>query len=126
MFLAGEMMVLPVPRSMQNHPARARRFAISMPISYRRTKDESWLVGQVENISRTGVLFRVRDVFEVNTPLEMSFVLPVEIAAEVPGSVLCQGSIVRIVLPTAADESPALAARISEYRFVRGQEMLSA
>jgi hypothetical protein len=123
---AGEMMELPVPSSMQNHPARAPRFAISMPIRYRRAKDEDWLMGQVENISRTGVLFRVRDVFEVDTPLEMRFVLPVEVGGEPGAEVVCEGQSVRSVLPSGSEPRPALAAVILSYKFLRRQEMPGA
>lgn len=96
---------------------RARRFPVHLPLRYRSVGAAHWRAGQVENISRSGVLFRTSYLLAVDTPLEMSFVLPVGPAK--PG-VVCLGRVVRTVSPKGNEDQPALAATISTYEFVRG------
>lgn len=55
-------------------------------------------------------------------PVEMKFVLPVEISHEAAAQVICSGTIVRTVLPAGADTLPGLAAAIADYVFLRGQQ----
>jgi hypothetical protein len=52
--------------------ARAPRFRVEVPLRYRPLGSTRWQVGRIENISRSGVLFRAPDPMEVNTRLEMS------------------------------------------------------
>jgi hypothetical protein len=96
---------------------RAPRFAVHLAMRYRSIGATRWREGQIENISRTGVLFWAEDLLAVDTPVEMSFLLPVGDAK--PG-VICRGRVVRTVLPTAHKAPPGLAATISTYQFVRG------
>jgi hypothetical protein len=105
---------------------RAERFAMRVAMRYRRAGDESWREGCIENISRTGVLFRGERVFGLNTHVEMRFVLPVEVPGEAAAEVVCHGAIVRTVPSTARETLPTLAAAIFDYRFVRGQEKPAA
>ena len=99
---------------------RARRFAIEMPLRYRRSGETGWFEGQMENISRSGVLFRARELMAVSALVEMCFALPVEMRGEGCGQVFCQGWIVRSVAPPARSEHPAMAAMILDCRVVRG------
>ncbi len=95
-----------------NGSARAQRFAISMPIRYRRATEIWWLDGQVENISRSGVLFQAPQLMDVKTVVDLSFELPVEIGGEAGAAVVCRGEIVRLVPPATTDVPAALAAKI--------------
>jgi len=112
--------------SIQGGSARAQRFAIQMPLRYRAMGEIVWHAGSTENISRSGVLFQAEELMEVNTPLDMSFALPAEIGGEGGAQVLCRGRVVRTVLPLTTDALPALAARILDYRFVRGPDVPDA
>lgn len=105
---------------------RAQRFAIQMPVRYRPVENINWLEGKVENISRSGMLFRAEQLVEVNTPVEMCFELPMEAGGETGAQVICRGKIVRTILPAASDAPPALAAKILDYHFVRGQSLPEA
>ncbi len=100
---------------------RAPRFTIHAPLHYRPSGGAVWHKGRTENISRSGMLFRVAQLMEVDTPIEMTFVLPVEVGGEAGTEVVCQGQIIRKVLPSAPDVAAILAARISDYRLVRGK-----
>jgi hypothetical protein len=100
---------------------RAQRFALSMPIQYRRAGEIWWLDGQVENISRSGVLFEAPQGMDVKTVVDLSFEFPVEIGGEAGAVVVCRGEIVRRVPPATPEAPSALAAKILEYRFLRGR-----
>lgn len=61
----------------------------------------------------------------LDTPVELSFVLPGEVAGAGGAIVFCHAEIVRTILPPTSDVAPALAARILDYQFQRsdnGQE----
>jgi hypothetical protein len=102
----------------KNDAGRARRFALHLSLRYRSIGAAQWREGRIENISRSGVLFWTDQPLEVDTRIEMSFVLPV---IDNPPGVVCRGRIVRTVLPEGRQASSGLAATISAYRLVRGK-----
>lgn len=94
---------------------RAPRFALDVPLRYRPIGATAWQEGRTENISRSGVLFVADHVMEVDTRIEMTFVLPV---TGLSPKVVCRGRVVRIVQPKEDEPRPGLAATISRYRLV--------
>ena len=84
-------------------------------MSFRFLKEDSWHEAKTENISLTGVLFHVGENLEVKTPIEMRFEQPIEIGGT-GRVVICQGEIVRTVLPAQTDARPAFAAKILRLR----------
>jgi hypothetical protein len=98
---------------------RAQRFTIQMRVRYRPSGESKWRRGTIENISRSGVLFRGEESAQPNTPLEMSFVLPEEIFGVRSAEVLCWGVVVRTIRPNGTGTFPALASTISRYRLIR-------
>jgi len=73
-------------------------------------------------MSRSGVLFRAEAELRVDTPIEMRVVLPV--GGEIEGSlpeILCQGHVVRTIAAFQKNQTPALAAAITNYR-IRGDD----
>jgi PilZ domain len=113
-------------RDAPKEPTRAQRFAIAMPLSYRRPGEPDWHEGKVENISRTGVLFNAKELMDESAPVEMTFQLPVEIGGAGAAQVFCAGKIVRTVLPPSSDQQPALAAQFRSYQFVPKGKMPGA
>jgi hypothetical protein len=97
---------------------RAPRFPVRFFVRYRPVGAKRWQAGRVENISRSGVFFWTKQAPAVDTPLQMSFDLP--LAASKSG-VVCRGRVVRTVVPTTAEAPWGLAATISRYQFVRGK-----
>lgn len=93
---------------------RARRFALDVSLRYRPIGATAWQEGRTENISRSGVLFLADHAMEVDTRIEMTFVLP---ATGLSGQVVCRGRVVRIVQPREDEPRPGLAATISRYHF---------
>ena len=95
---------------------RAQRFAIPMELRYRPAGHGNWKKGTVENISRSGVLFRAQEEVAVQTAVDITLVLEGPQIEKAP-EVVCWGVIVRQE-PT--EQDPALlAAKIVHYDFVR-------
>lgn len=107
-----------------NESGRAPRYAIQMPLRYRVRGQLNWHEGRMENISRSGVLFRGAHTIEPNAAVEMSFLLPANVPNEPAAEVICSGRIVRAVPPSGSVSQPAFAARIWDYRFVRSQDVI--
>ncbi len=101
-------------------PFRARRFNLQLPLRYRPLGEKSWRPGTTENISRSGLLFQAQEALHPNAQLEISLVLPAEIAGLASTEVICRGEIVRSVTPRGANVNPALAAKILQYHFQHG------
>ncbi len=99
---------------------RARRFSLPVVIQFRPLEETTWQEGQVENVSRSGILFRAPQPLSLHTPIEMRFDLPAELGGEPGAHVVCAGEIIRVIPPPGPDQQPILAARIMDYQFVRG------
>jgi hypothetical protein len=92
--------------------SRAQRFNLQLPLKYRLLGKSVWCNGTTENISRSGMLFRVEETIQPNAQLEINLVLPVELAGLFPAEVICHGEVVRTVELEQPIVGPALAARI--------------
>ena len=101
-------------------PFRARRFNLQLPLRYRPLGEKSWRPGTTENISRSGLLFQAQELMHPNAILEISLVLPAEIAGLAATEVICRGEIVRSVETQRQGVTPALAAKILQYHFQHG------
>jgi PAS domain S-box-containing protein len=101
-------------------PFRARRFNLQLPLRYRPLGEKSWRPGTTENISRSGLLFQAQELLHPNAQLEISLVLPAEIAGLAATEVICRGEIVRSVEAHGQSVNPALAAKILQYHFQHG------
>jgi DNA-binding response OmpR family regulator len=107
-------------------PFRAQRFKLNLPLRYRQMGQRDWHVGTTENISRSGVLFRAEELISPNVQLEINLVLPPEIAGLASTEVMCRGEVVRTVEAETPSMSPALAAKILQYRFQHGSRVAEA
>jgi PilZ domain-containing protein len=101
-------------RRVRSASARAPRLRLDLQLRYRPVGARRWHDGEVENISRSGVLFRGAALVDVNTPVEIALLLPV---LQPAGAIVCRGRIVRTILPGGPRRRPGLAATISRYRF---------
>lgn len=105
--------------SVHSEIARAQRFAIPMALRYRPAGQKQWTEGKVENISRSGVLFRAQKEVALQTAVDISLVLE-SVKDGVTPEVLCWGVVVRM---EPSEDNPALlAAKIVHYDFVRPGE----
>ncbi|MGA8538900.1 MAG: ATP-binding protein, partial [Terriglobales bacterium] len=78
-------------------PFRARRFNLHLPLRYRPLGEKSWRPGTTENISRSGLLFQAQELLHPNALVEISLVLPAEIAGLAATEVICRGEVVRSI-----------------------------
>ncbi|HKM47389.1 MAG TPA: response regulator [Terriglobales bacterium] len=107
-------------------PFRARRFNLHLPLRYRPLGEKSWRPGTTENISRSGLLFQAQELLLPNALLEISLVLPAEIAGLAATEVICRGEVVRSIEAQGQGQgqgqgvAPALAAKILQYHFQHG------
>jgi len=107
-------------------PFRARRFNLHLPLHYRPLGEKSWRPGTTENISRSGLLFQAQELLHPHAQLEISLVLPAEIAGLAATEVICRGEVVRSVEAQGQGQgqgqgvTPALAAKILQYHFQHG------
>jgi len=100
--------------------ARAKRFAIHIPIRYRKPHTARWFDGRTENISYSGVLFRAESLLQPNTTVELRFELPAAILGGAPGEIFCKGAVVRVEESPIPAIPPSLAVHIAGYRLARG------
>src|SRR4029077_14096345 len=107
-------------------PFRAKRFKLQLPRKYRPLGEENWRAGTTENISRSGLLFRAEEIMPENVQIEINLVLPPEIAGLSAAEVVCRGEIVRTMSAESSAMSPALAAKILQYRFQHGSHVPEA
>jgi len=75
----------------------------------------------MRNISRSGLLFTAEQQHPTSTKIELTFALPKVIREEPPGTVYCQGEIVRTMVFAADADRHAIAVRIVDYEFMRTQ-----
>jgi len=101
-------------------PFRARRFNLHLPLRYRPLGEKSWRPGTTENISRSGLLFQAEESLQPNAQVEISLVLPAEIAGLAATEVVCRGEVVRSIGAKGTGVNPALAAKILQYHFQHG------
>lgn len=74
---------------------RAPRFNLQFPLRYRSGGDAEWREGHGANISRSGLLFRVDQSIPPQTPIEVTFVLPLQIPGKSVATVSCRGRVIR-------------------------------
>jgi len=97
---------------------RAPRFAIGVPMFWRRSGDATWSDAISLNVSRSGVLFRAGERPAVGTEVELIFGLswdPDQLTEQ--ADLICYGRIVRAEARTG--EAGSLAATIESYSFIR-------
>lgn len=102
---------------MQKTSGRAPRFDLPVPVRYRFAGTAAWSEGRIENISRSGVLFRAERALPLDTAVELTFALPVGPAAR---DLLCRGRVVRTVPGTGLAGPAGIAATIATFRFLPG------
>src|SRR5208337_179105 len=113
-------------------PFRAHRFNLHLPLRYRPLGVFCWGPATTENISRSGLLFQAQELLHPNAQLEISLVLPTEIAGLGATEVICRGEVVRSVEAQKHGQgegqgvSPALAAKILQYHFQHGAHAAEA
>jgi hypothetical protein len=117
----------PQPDQCPEHGAiRALRFAVRLPVHYRLAGTKQWSEGLTENISRSGVLFRVEaeaEGYSVTSEMpdqksRMEILLHVsgQRAGDEGIDIRCEGQVVRTLLPEMPGLLPGIAVAVRHYR----------
>jgi hypothetical protein len=96
---------------MYAYTERADRVPVRIPVTYRVSGHEDWLLSLAENISESGVLFGPTTLTP-GTPVEVILRSPMQIGSLGPGKLRCVGEVVR------ATETGLVGARFEECRFL--------
>ena len=96
---------------------RAQRYAIALPMRYRRMGEEAWAAGTTVNISRSGVLFEGERSLDREAGIELALTMPADVAEG--ARVVARGVVVRAAAQGAVDVRGTFAATIAYYSFVR-------
>ena len=76
-------------------PFRARRFNLQLPLRYRRSEKKAGARAPPKTSAAPALLFQAQETLHPNAQLEISLVLPAEIAGLAATEVICRGEIVR-------------------------------
>lgn len=105
-------------RTSHQNSARARRFALHLPVYFRELDSPTWLEGTTENISYTGVLFLSSSPLAPETTLDLRLQLATGTKGMNPAEIRCKGAVVRLEQRNVPDAPIALAVAIRDYRIV--------
>lgn len=94
---------------------RERRISWQAEIQYRLFHADEWLEGLVENISRSGVMFRSDIKFERGASISMVMEMPEQITGSNESRVFCTGEVARCL---SAPHGYLVAVKIRDYRFL--------
>jgi hypothetical protein len=90
-----------------------QRFDLHLPFELVRSKENAHVVGETQNLSSTGVLFRSPAPVEVGESIEYLITLPKAKGSPVDVRLRCVGKVLR------GDGPSAFAATLERYEFLR-------
>ena len=107
-----------------NGVARATRYDVRLPLQYRRAGDLDWLGGMTQNMSRSGVLFRLEEgLAEPAEPPSLNHPTQLQLRLEMPAvgsmsarQVFCDGGVARVIPPDALWPQPDVALSVHRYQ----------
>jgi hypothetical protein len=102
-------------------PGRAQRYALHLPVLFRRVGDADWQSGTTENLSDSGAVIRAATPLMPATRIEVIISLPS--SATQPGGCLTgQGQVVRSFSPLPQGNESAFAVTFNQYRLERREK----
>jgi hypothetical protein len=118
--LASRKLVMADRRSndQQGFVQRAKRFAVAIPIRYRRRKSAEWREGTTVNVSVSGILVRGSESSKPPATLDFALTLPTVASGKPGAEIRCRGTLVRKI-EGAGHEETVFAVSIERYRIVR-------
>jgi hypothetical protein len=96
---------------------RAPRFPLCLSARYRPLGKSEWVQGKTRNISASGVLLQAAEPLQVDTQVEVQFVLESDKITGPVGEVACRGRVVRVIAPSERQLSE-FAVAIEQYNFL--------
>ncbi|MGI9102857.1 MAG: PilZ domain-containing protein [Terriglobales bacterium] len=102
-------------------PLRPKRFALELPLEFRRYDSDRWWAGRSEDISANGLLFRSRNPVPPLTPLDVKLELPSSLAGDATVRLLCSGYVVRTMAPETPSDEARIAATFFDFHLSNGK-----
>lgn len=105
----------------RTHPAngaRAKRYALRLPIYFREPGGPAWLEGTTENVSHTGVLLRSSSALSLDTPLELRLHVAMQGKSGGAAEICGKGVVVRVEQRDVPDTPIALAVAMRDCRIL--------
>jgi PilZ domain-containing protein len=99
-------------------PMRAPRFPLQLTVQCRPLGATAWSAGQTKNISRSGVLIRGTDAFELDVPVELRVKMTQIASGDEPAEIWCRGRVVRAVTQCDGQTVTEYAVAIDHYDLV--------
>lgn len=96
-----------------------KRLPLVAKAFYREVGSDTWHEATTANMSQTGVKLHGKTVLKENTPIEVVFEMPEEIAGQPGSKVACSGRVVRVVESSDKEPAPAFAATLRDYHYIR-------
>jgi hypothetical protein len=121
--IANKEMTAQAAKEGKKFAKRAQRFAMELPMRYRRKGTNAWYESTTVNVSASGVLFQAGLVLPPETAIDIALVLPVTIPGEAGAEIVCHGTVIRSVAAAkGTSRVAALAAAFQNYRFSRDEQ----
>ncbi len=97
-----DLLLTSSPLMVQKHTnlrwtSRERRVRCQLPVFYRLSEAHPWLCGQIYNVSRSGVLFRVPHSIRTKSVLELILEEPREMTGLQSAQVVCTAVVLRTI-----------------------------
>ncbi len=100
---------------------RPKRFALELPLEFRRHDSNRWLPAKTQNISANGVLFRTRKPVPPLTPIDLKLQLPAALTGDGVVRLLCSGYVVRSIEPELPLQDAEVAATFLHAELANGK-----
>ncbi|MGO8791845.1 MAG: PilZ domain-containing protein [Terriglobia bacterium] len=97
---------------------RPRRFALHLPVYFRKLDSPTWLEGRTENISCTGMLLHSSSHIAPETTLDMRLQVALGSKGKGATEIHCKCTVVRLEQRIVPENPIALAVAIRDYRIV--------
>ena len=97
---------------------RPRRFALQLPVYFRKLDSPEWLEGKTDNISCTGMLFHSSSRIDPDTTLDMRLQVALGVKGKGPTEIHCKCTVVRLEQRIMPEDPIGLAVAIRDYRIV--------
>ncbi len=102
-------------RAGHRETVRGLRIPLETPLRFRRLEEKSWSCGIAVNISSSGVLLHSDKNMDVQTAVQMIYMLPITIADKNGIVVLSKGEVVRAKTPPGRGGKLHFAVKIVDY-----------
>ncbi len=100
---------------------RPKRFALEIPLEFRRRNADHWSPAKTEDVSVNGALLRARESFPPQTPLDVKLRLPTSLTGDGEVQLLCSAYVVRSLDAKPPSQESRTAIAFVDFRLSNGK-----